>query len=341
MGAVEGARSYHLTHRSGWRDPLRETGWEAAFYAAHPIAAVKLLAVFWASLSPASALPAAEARIGSLPALEAAARGDNGVDYDAARARLGLPACLGRAGGFGSRERVRRIAIEALVDPAEQPGLIAAAEQLSACLGAAAGGQPWPVRLNFREPGDGCPGRGRAHPDRRLPAARGRARRADRRDRGALARPRAGAGCMAAGAPVFVCTVFRHVADRAERQTSPALLERIRRLNRLAVSLSHELDIGVIDIDRAMAHIGGGVLQTDYRQSGVLAAEVAGHTLAWGLLSFGLDDAIDPEVQEKAKAILGGLQQIDAWSARLAPRPAPVPSPPVDSRPWTPPCCAG
>jgi len=86
---VAGARSYHLTHRSGWRDPLEETDWEAAFYAAHPIPSVKLLAVFWACLSPQSRL-AAEERISSLPDLEAAARGETGVNYDAVRARLGL-----------------------------------------------------------------------------------------------------------------------------------------------------------------------------------------------------------------------------------------------------------
>ena len=91
MGLIEGARSYHLTHRSGWRDPLAETGWEEAFYALHPILAVKLLAVFWASLSPRCPLPA-EARIRSLIELGVAARGDNGVDYDAARALLGRPA---------------------------------------------------------------------------------------------------------------------------------------------------------------------------------------------------------------------------------------------------------
>ncbi|MFI4976875.1 MAG: glycosyltransferase family 2 protein [Caulobacterales bacterium] len=94
MAPVQGARSHHMTHRTGWRDPLVETDWETAFYAAHPIPAVKLLAVFWASLAPNSPLPA-EARIGSLPQLAAAARGETGADYDAARALLGLPA-LGR-----------------------------------------------------------------------------------------------------------------------------------------------------------------------------------------------------------------------------------------------------
>ena len=91
MAPVDGAPVYHMTHRSGWRDPLVNNEWEVAFYAAHPIPAVKLLAVFWASLSPQSPL-SAEARILSLPALEAAARGVTGVNYDEARTWLGLPA---------------------------------------------------------------------------------------------------------------------------------------------------------------------------------------------------------------------------------------------------------
>ncbi|HLK25619.1 MAG TPA: glycosyltransferase family 2 protein [Caulobacteraceae bacterium] len=90
MRLVEGARSYHLTHRTGWRDPLTERGWEAVFWRKHPVRAVKLLSVFWASLAPRSPLPA-RARIGTLAELEAAALADNGIDYDAARRALGLP----------------------------------------------------------------------------------------------------------------------------------------------------------------------------------------------------------------------------------------------------------
>jgi glycosyltransferase involved in cell wall biosynthesis len=91
MGFVEGARTYHLTHRSGWRDPLVESGWERVFHQRHPIAAVRLLSVLWASLSAASPVPT-EARITSLPALERAARGETGVDYDAVRRLIpGLP----------------------------------------------------------------------------------------------------------------------------------------------------------------------------------------------------------------------------------------------------------
>lgn len=92
---VAGARSYHMTHRSGWRDPLRDTAWETAFLTAHPMPAVALLAVFWASLSPASAIPEPY-RIQSLPELERAARGDRGLDYDVARRAIGA-APLGEA----------------------------------------------------------------------------------------------------------------------------------------------------------------------------------------------------------------------------------------------------
>jgi len=90
MVPVNGAKSYHLTHRSGWRDPLQDTAWERIFFTCHPIASVKLLAVFWASISVRSRMADAE-RINSLIELEAAARGDTGVDYDRVRAHLGLP----------------------------------------------------------------------------------------------------------------------------------------------------------------------------------------------------------------------------------------------------------
>lgn len=84
MGFVEGARTYHLTHRVGWRDPLLQSEWEPIFYRRHPILAVKLQAVLWASLADACPVPP-EARIFSLPELEARARGDSGIDYDEVR----------------------------------------------------------------------------------------------------------------------------------------------------------------------------------------------------------------------------------------------------------------
>jgi glycosyltransferase involved in cell wall biosynthesis len=72
MVPVDGAFSYHLTHRTGWRDPVADLAWEQIFYQAHPISAVPLMTIFWASLSDPLPFPRAS-RITSLPALEAAA----------------------------------------------------------------------------------------------------------------------------------------------------------------------------------------------------------------------------------------------------------------------------
>jgi len=63
------ARSYHLTHRNGWRDPLVEDEWEEPFCRKHPDAAVALMQIFWQSLADDCPLPE-NAKITSLPELE-------------------------------------------------------------------------------------------------------------------------------------------------------------------------------------------------------------------------------------------------------------------------------
>jgi glycosyltransferase involved in cell wall biosynthesis len=73
MMPVDGAFSYHLTHRTGWRDPVADTAWEKIFYSAHPIAEVPLLSILWSSFSDPMPFPAA-ARIMTLPELETAAQ---------------------------------------------------------------------------------------------------------------------------------------------------------------------------------------------------------------------------------------------------------------------------
>jgi glycosyltransferase involved in cell wall biosynthesis len=72
------ARSFHLIHRSGWRDPLQENTWEEIFYRSHPIPEVALLSFFWASLSDRPAFPP-QACLRSLPELAAAARRYRGL----------------------------------------------------------------------------------------------------------------------------------------------------------------------------------------------------------------------------------------------------------------------
>jgi hypothetical protein len=91
------ARTYHMIHRSGWRDPLLERDWEDIFYRAHPLPEVALLPLLWESLNDTATLPGAS-RITSLPALEAAAaRCRNAGGRQAVRAaHLGTTADLPR-----------------------------------------------------------------------------------------------------------------------------------------------------------------------------------------------------------------------------------------------------
>jgi hypothetical protein len=72
-------RTYHMIHRSGWRDPLSERDWEDIFYQAHPLPEVALLPLLWASLSDTETIPA-RSRILSLPDLQAAAALCHGLE---------------------------------------------------------------------------------------------------------------------------------------------------------------------------------------------------------------------------------------------------------------------
>ncbi|HTI01908.1 MAG TPA: glycosyltransferase family 2 protein [Acidisoma sp.] len=65
-------RTYHMIHRSGWRDPLQERDWEDIFYRAHPLPEVELLPLLWESLSDTDMIPASS-RIRTLRDLEKAA----------------------------------------------------------------------------------------------------------------------------------------------------------------------------------------------------------------------------------------------------------------------------
>lgn len=71
-------RTYHMIHRSGWRDPLHERDWEAIFYQAHPLPEVGLLSLLWESLSDSVATSATPQML-SLQDLENAAKRCAGV----------------------------------------------------------------------------------------------------------------------------------------------------------------------------------------------------------------------------------------------------------------------
>lgn len=93
MAAVPEARTYHMVHRSGWRDPLVEPGWEQRFWLRHPVPEVALMPIFWASLSAHPAVPV-EQRINSLAHLAQIAATHAGLQApsaEACRAMMGYP----------------------------------------------------------------------------------------------------------------------------------------------------------------------------------------------------------------------------------------------------------
>jgi len=95
---------------------------------------------------------------------------------------------------------------------------------------------------------------------------------------------------------VYLCTVFRGCEEDASK------LERIRRLNLLAIDLSHDLDAGVIDFDRQFADIGARPLESSYRLEGRAACEIAAYVIVKALFATGaFDDHIAAETIEEAR----------------------------------------
>jgi hypothetical protein len=103
---------------------------------------------------------------------------------------------------------------------------------------------------------------------------------------------------------LFLCTVFRHAPPELDEDARVELRLAIRRLDLLAVRLSHATGLNVVDLDRALAQIGALNLDTDFRLSGPTAAEAAGREIARCIAAAGLDEWIAPEVQERAAAAL-------------------------------------
>lgn len=187
----------------------------------------------------------------------------------------------------------------------ERDAVIAAAEQLSECLGPP-GGTGWPVNLQLREPdfdGEWPPGTVTVVsllPDvLRLNRPVAAVEAGWRRRLEAIGPEHASA--------VLLVNVYRHVADPGLR---PALAERIGRLNLLAAELSREFGSGVVDVDRVFALFGAAELQSDFRLQGPIAAEVAGHAIVSCLFGLDLVGGVPVAVQEEARMRHGGLSEI-------------------------------
>ncbi|HLK23908.1 MAG TPA: hypothetical protein VKT30_04550 [Caulobacteraceae bacterium] len=198
------------------------------------------------------------------------------------------------------------IKIRAEVDVVERPAVLFGAQKVAKALRAVTG-VDWPIELTICEMGGLSAAAGDiavlsllSELGREEPFEETVARWRSRTER-----------LVADGVIVMLLTVFRAVSERRTPQ-GQRLIERIRRLDRMALDLSHDVGVTVVDIDRALAHVGGRVLGTDYRISSRLAADVAGHSFALSLLSLGLDDNIPPATQERARTHLGPLREIDS-----------------------------
>ncbi|MCC6827547.1 MAG: hypothetical protein IT550_04890 [Novosphingobium sp.] len=137
------------------------------------------------------------------------------------------------------------------------------------------------------------------------------------------------------GATVFVCTAFRHVPPDIgpTPATREALVARIRRMNLLAIELSHRLAINVIDIDSRLAFHGARWVSGDFRLGTPRAVLAAGHAVAQALLAHGLDGFAAPALQEKALAWLAAPDRLPALLAAEAPVPRPEIALPPQSAP--------
>ena len=212
----------------------------------------------------------------------------------------------------------RTFKIGGLVTPMEMDGLRAGVAELKSQLSQLAPDLNLETRLGALPPGFQPP-RARSHPDVFIASLLPELGRSPEAPETTESRWRDHLTLLQdTGATVFICTVYRHIGGIADPEERRATLERVRRLNLLAVNLSHSLGVGVIDLDRAFAERGADVLKTDHRLNGRIAAELIGHTVLSALLSMGLDAVLDPGLQETMRARIGGsLDVMDYLRRRL------------------------
>lgn len=193
--------------------------------------------------------------------------------------------------------------VAAIAHEDQRAAMAAAAEMLSRYVGFALGAD-WPVFLRLIAPDDAeiPPGVvlvAALLEDSALhdPIASTRARWAAR-----IGRYRA-----AGHDRVLLCNLFRRVEDPTGEGPG---VEQIRRLNRMAIDLSREFGVEIVDIDRLFALCGGRSLDTDYRGGGGMAPRLAGHAIANAILQGEMGGCLDAGVQARASAAHGGEREI-------------------------------
>lgn len=205
----------------------------------------------------------------------------------------------------------RDIIIDAIIDPIERPVMAAAAAQLSDSL-AAASNSPWRVQIRLLP---NFPLASVNRPTAMIASLLPELARLDEPIKLTEARWREWLASLdnERRESTFLCTIFRLASGgrrAAPGNPAPRIIERIRRLNRLAVDLSHDFAVGVIDIDRIFAHLGARQLQSDFRLTGAVAEEVAAYAVVSSLLAAGWGDAVPAEILSRALQFQGPLQDI-------------------------------
>ncbi|MBI1196779.1 MAG: hypothetical protein GC203_02855 [Phenylobacterium sp.] len=186
--------------------------------------------------------------------------------------------------------------VAAVGGEAERAAAIAAGEQLSAAV-AAVLGAAWPIRLRpiaLDEP-DIPPGIVLiAAPLADLAAAEP-VDAAEARWTARIARYRA-----AGHDRILICNLFRGVGASAGVLGG---IERIRRLNRMVVGLSHRLGVEIVDVDRLLALCGARAFARDPRGSQAATARAVGHAIADAILQGDMGGSLDATVQARAGAV--------------------------------------
>lgn len=123
---------------------------------------------------------------------------------------------------------------------------------------------------------------------------------------------------MPQAAAVLLVTIARRVASPLPAIAGAAVptIERIRRLDLLAVELSHATGASVADVDRLVAHVGARALGADHRLDNPMAAELAAWVILAALVAQGALDAWAGDgASERARGYLGGgdLQRFLHW----------------------------
>jgi hypothetical protein len=116
---------------------------------------------------------------------------------------------------------------------------------------------------------------------------------------------------------ILLCNMFRHI----DPQVRPAGgIERIRRLNLLAIRLSREWGVEVVDVDRLLALCGARTVGADYRGGGAAAARLTGHAIANAILQGDMAASLPATAQARASATQGDLRDIPWLIERYASR---------------------